>query len=113
MTWIYYKQPVIRQWNCWITTLTLKNREIIHLKNTFPPAQRADKVGAVYRNAFIANIFLSSTNMKSYPRVFKIAAVLLIIFLLITGLITERGICKANEEGISSLFPEKRGQKDK
>lgn len=27
---------------------------------------------------------------------------------LITGLITERGICNANEEGIKSLFPEKR-----
>jgi len=25
----------------------------------------------------------------------------------ITGLITERGVCKANQEGISSLFPEK------
>ncbi len=25
----------------------------------------------------------------------------------VTGLITERGICNANEEGILSLFPEK------
>ena len=28
---------------------------------------------------------------------------------LVTGLITERGICDANEEGISALFPEHRG----
>jgi methylthioribose-1-phosphate isomerase len=28
---------------------------------------------------------------------------------LITGLITERGICKASEEGVLALYPEKRG----
>ena len=27
---------------------------------------------------------------------------------LVTGLITERGVCKASSEGILSLFPEKR-----
>jgi methylthioribose-1-phosphate isomerase len=29
---------------------------------------------------------------------------------LVTGLITERGVCKATREGILSLFPEKREQ---
>ena len=30
---------------------------------------------------------------------------------LVTGLITERGICEASEEGVFSLFPEKRDEK--
>jgi methylthioribose-1-phosphate isomerase len=28
---------------------------------------------------------------------------------LVTGLITERGICKASEAGLLSLFPERHG----
>jgi methylthioribose-1-phosphate isomerase len=31
---------------------------------------------------------------------------------LVTGLITERGICKATREGILNLFPEKRSSND-
>ena len=30
---------------------------------------------------------------------------------LITGLITERGVCKASEEGVLALFPEKRSSR--
>ena len=29
---------------------------------------------------------------------------------LVTGFITERGVCRATEEGILSLFPEKGGK---
>ncbi|MCK4783593.1 MAG: hypothetical protein KAV87_07580, partial [Desulfobacteraceae bacterium] len=29
---------------------------------------------------------------------------------LVTGLITERGICDASEEGVLGLYPEKRSQ---
>ena len=29
---------------------------------------------------------------------------------LITGLITERGVCAASTEGLPSLYPERRGQ---
>ena len=32
---------------------------------------------------------------------------------LITGLITERGVCKANEQDILNLFPERKLQKVK
>ena len=28
---------------------------------------------------------------------------------LVTGLVTERGICAASEEGLLSLYPERRG----